>query len=39
MSHIKGVAGGKLSEFPREPFQNAVNGTDVNLEARRVKRK
>lgn len=39
MSHLKGTAGGKLSEFPREISQNALNGADVNWEAKRPKRK
>lgn len=39
MSHGKSTAGGKLSEFPRETSQNALNGADVNLEARVVKSK
>lgn len=40
MSHIKGTAGGKLNEFPRETSQNALNGADVcQVEAKRVKRK
>lgn len=30
VSHIKGTAGGKLSEFPREASQNIPNGSDVN---------
>ena len=39
MSHLKGTAGGKLSEFPKETSQNALNGADVDWEAKRLKKK
>jgi hypothetical protein len=39
VSHIEDTAGDKLSEFPSETSQDAVNCADVNLEAKRLKRK
>lgn len=39
MSHPEDTGSEKLSEFPRETSQNALNGADVNLEAKRVRRK
>lgn len=39
VSHLKCTAGGKLSEFPKETSQNALNGADVNWEAKSLKRK
>ena len=39
VSHWKDTAGGKLSRFPRETPQTALNSADVNWEAKRLKRK